>query len=147
MVSFDWKNSLLVQRQALRYNFLDIVSSQSTMHCALKMDIDEQCSEHVWQSTKDKLKKRIKTYNENASLFAEGKGCLNKSDLKDLEIDILYNLPAGYELTARYTTNYLQLKTIYEQRCKVPHKLPDWQDIKELCDQLPCFYKLTGLEG
>jgi len=29
---------------------------------------------------------------------------------------IIYNVPMGFKLGARVNTNYLQLKTIYEQR-------------------------------
>jgi hypothetical protein len=41
----------------------------------------------------------------------------------------------GLELTARITTNYLQLKTIYAQRHN--HKLEEWRDFCRFIESLP----------
>ena len=117
VVQFDWNNSLLIQRQVLRYHFLDIVSSQSTMHCALKMDIGEQVNYRVHPVIVETCEELIQGYNEAVTYGA------SPAELKERELELLYSLPSGYELTARYTTNYLQLKTIYLQRRG--HKLPE----------------------
>ena len=61
--------------------------------------------------------------------------------LKEARLEMLYNIPSGFELTAAMTTNYRQLKTIYQQRR--PHPLPDWQMFCDFCETLPRFLELT----
>ena len=51
--------------------------------------------------------------------------------LKHLYLEVLYNIPSGFELTARITTNYRCLLNIYNQRFN--HRLPEW---REFCDEL-----------
>lgn len=118
-----------------RYHFADIVSSQSKMHRILKMDIDKQCNEYVDEEIKSHLSDLIYTYNT--------------ANLRDQEYRevlfqrIIANTPMGLKLTARITTNYLQLKTIYKQRHA--HKLEEWRDI--FCPflfTLPSFKELVG---
>jgi len=46
------------------------------------------------------------------------------------------------ELTARMTTNYRQLKTIYAQRRN--HLLPDWQMFCDWIETLPYSELITG---
>ena len=53
---------------------------------------------------------------------------------------VLYNIPTGFELTARMTTNYRQLKTIYFQRKS--HKLPEWREFCHWIETLPMFKEL-----
>jgi hypothetical protein len=48
---------------------------------------------------------------------------------------LLYNLPSGLEITARMTTNYRQLKTIYQQR--KDHRLPEWREFCKWVETLP----------
>ena len=57
-------------------------------------------------------------------------------------LKLLYNIPSGFELTARMTTNYLQLKTIYVQRRH--HKLPCWQMFCDWIEELPYSEWITG---
>ena len=54
------------------------------------------------------------------------------------------NLPMGFELTVRVTTNYLQLKTMYTQR-KTHRLKEDWGAFAQWCDALPHFNELTGI--
>lgn len=136
-VQFNWKNSLLIQRQVLRYHFLDIVSSQSTMHRALQMDIGEQVNYRVHPVIIETCEELIQEYN-----YAVKHGA-SLAELKERELELLYSLPSGYELTARYTTNYLQLKTVYLQRRT--HKLPEWREFCAFIEQLPMFLTLTGI--
>ena len=67
----------------------------------------------------DIMKEKVAHYNE---LQAKDK---NDPRLKDLYLEILYSNPCGFKLTAKMTTNYRQLKTIYTQRRH--HRLPEWQ--------------------
>lgn len=66
---------------------------------------------------------------------------LETQDKEDY-LTLLYNIPSGLELTARITTNYLQLKTMYKQRRT--HRLPDWQVFCDWIETLPHSEWLTG---
>ena len=50
-------------------------------------------------------------------------------------LEILYTNPAGFELTARLTTNYRCLKNIYAQRKN--HRLPEWRVFCSWIESLP----------
>ena len=47
----------------------------------------------------------------------------------------MYNIPPGFELTARLTTNYRCLKNIWRQRRS--HKLPEWREFCKWIETLP----------
>ena len=66
---------------------------------------------------------------------------INPDEIKEARLEMLYNIPSGFELTAAMTTNYLQLKTIYQQRRH--HALPDWQMFCDWIETLPRFLELT----
>ena len=122
--------------EAERYHWLDFVSSCSTMHCITNMNIDKCCNSYVYRTTIDLLKRDIEDYN---SMTAEEK---NSDEGKELYLKILYNVPAGFELAARMTTNYLELKTIYRQRRN--HRLPDWHMFCDWVESLPDSHLITG---
>ena len=119
IAQFDLTLSEKAWPEAERYNWLSFVSSQSTMHCIMKLDLDEQCNEYVYECTKRQLKHDIEKYNECPS--------------EELFLQIIYNIPSGFRLTARMTTNYRQLKTIYDQRSK--HRLPEWREFCEFIEK------------
>lgn len=98
------------------------------MHKATDFDIDSQCSEYVHPE----IKKIIKT------LIAEYK----EAPTAEKELVILDSLPTGFLLTARMTTNYLQLKTIYRQRKM--HKHPYWRAFCKWIETLPYHTFITG---
>lgn len=122
--------------EAERYHWLDFVSSCSTMHCITNMNIDKCCNNYVYRTTIDLLKRDIEDYN---SMTAEEK---HSDEGKELYLKILYNVPAGFELAARMTTNYLELKTIYRQRRN--HRLPDWHMFCDWVESLPDSHLITG---
>ena len=95
--------------QFQRYHFKQIISSQSTMHRLRKMIKEGKFGFNPL--THNKI---ITSFI--ALVFDEG--------LTDEEL--AYSCPMGLELTARITTNYLQLKTMYNQRKN--HKLTEWRD-------------------
>lgn len=134
IVQFNLTLSLKAWLQAERYNWLDFVSSCSTMHCITKMDIRSQCNKYVWKTTINQLERAVIYYNS-----VENK---NSQEAKELFLNIIYNIPSGFELTARMTTNYLQLKTIYAQRRY--HKLPCWQMFCDWIEELPYSEWITG---
>ena len=130
-VQFDLQVPEYIWRQLDRYHFIDYVSSQSKMHRILKMDIDKACNKYVLDSTKETLKNLINTYNREVSDLGK----------KELFNHVIANTPSGLMLTARMTTNYLQLKSIINQRNN--HKMQEW---KYLCDwfkTLPMFEELV----
>lgn len=132
LVSFDLRFSIKAWTEMERYNFINFVSSQSTMHRIAEMNLTERCNNRVWPETIKNLYQCIKLYNE-----LEDK---SSTLAKEAYLEILYNIPVGLELTARMTTNYRQLKTIYFQRRN--HKLPEWVQFCAEVEELPYFKEL-----
>ena len=121
IVQFDltFSNKAWVELQ--RYHFIDFVSSQSTMHCITKFDLDKVYNEYVDKRIIGIVKELVTQYNSDPS--AEN------------YLKVLYSNPAGFQLTARMTTNYRCLKTIYSQRKN--HTLPEWRKFCEWITTLP----------
>lgn len=126
IVQFDLTLSLKAWTEAQRYHFLDFVSSQSTIHRITRLDVKRQCNSYVTEQSLQNLQQLIDEYNAD------------KTDEKYLKV--LYNIPTGFRLTARMTTNYRQLKTIYSQRKN--HRLPEWRAFCEWTESLPMFKEL-----
>lgn len=137
LVSFDLTFSLKAWIEAKRYHFLDFVSSQSTMHRITQMDLKKQCNKYVWHSTITELERAVVAYNALSDK--------NSTGAKEQLLAILYNIPSGLELTARMTTNYRQLKTIYSQRKY--HRLPEWRQFCEWIETLPNSHLLITNKG
>lgn len=129
VVQFDLTMSIKMSVEMERYHFIDFVSSQSTMHRITKLDVDASCNEYVDERAKELVRQKVRYYNEDPT--AEN------------YLKVLYNIPTGFCLTARMTTNYLQLKTIYAQRHN--HRLPEWRSFCEWILTLPRFKELTGI--
>lgn len=125
-VVFDLKWTVKASVELQRYHFIDFVSSQSTMHRISKFDLDGQYIKYVDQRIIDIMKEKQKAYNENPT--------------KEGYLELLYSNPCGFQLTAEMTTNYLQLKTMYNQR--KTHRLPEWQEFCKWCETLPYFSEL-----
>lgn len=128
IVQFDLTFSLKAWTEAQRYHFLDFVSSQSTMHRICKFDIEEQCNEYVHIGTISIVKGLVDCYNNDPT--------------PENYLRVLYNIPTGFRLTARMTTNYRQLKTIYQQR--KTHRLPEWREFCSWIESLPYSELITG---
>lgn len=120
-VNFDltFTNKAWVELE--RYRFIEFVSSQSTMHRISKFDLRAQYNEYV--------DKRI------IDIMEELKDRYNQTNDKEDYLRLLYSNPCGFELTARLTTNYRALKTVYSQRRS--HRLPEWRDFCSWIEQLP----------
>lgn len=130
----DFKLTNKVWVEAERYHFLDIISSQSTMHKIVKFDFDNSYIEYVDPRIIAIMKELKDEYNE---LLEKDP---NSGELKQKYLNILYSNPAGFMLTARITTNYRQLKTIYSQRKN--HRLPEWQI---LCEWMKYYLPISSL--
>ena len=128
--------------EAERYRFLEFVSSQSTMHRIAQFKLKEQCNRYVDDRIIDIVQKYIDEYNRLWSLpiptGETGAYAIRAEKLKELYLTILYNIPSGFQLTARVTTNYRCLLNIYNQRRD--HRLPEWREFcKEIKTTLPMF--------
>lgn len=130
IVQFDLTFSQKAWVELQRYHFIDFVSSQSTMHRIDRFDLDGQMNEWVDDAIKIRLKELVEAYREDGS--------------KDNFLRVIYNIPSGFQLTARMTTNYRQLKTIYFQR--KTHRLPEWREFCEWIEKLPYMRDFLGLE-
>lgn len=141
VVQFDltFSNKAWVELQ--RYHFIDFVSSQSTMHKITKFDIKQQCNRYVDPRIIDIVQDKINEYNRLNELNETNVFSKERQDImNELYLEILYNVPSGFQITAGMTTNYQQLKTIYQQRRH--HRLPDWQMFCDWCLTLPLFKEL-----
>ena len=126
IVQFDIYAPLYMWKQLQRYHFLDFISSQSTMHRLAKFDVKSQCVSDVDEVILNRYQVLLNQY-----IFSD-----NKPNWRTL----VASLPSGFILGATMTTNYRQLKTIYNQRKH--HKLNEWRMFCEWCEQLPYFKKL-----
>lgn len=140
IVQFDLTFSQKAWVELQRYHFVDFVSSCSTMHKLQNMNPRTQCNRYVDPRAIDVLNEKIAEYNRLLNVRKEGIA-VSDDTLKEARLEMLYNIPSGFELTAAMTTNYRQLKTIYQQRR--PHPLPDWQVFCDFCETLPRFLELT----
>lgn len=150
IVQFDLTFTNKAWVEAERYHFLDFVSSQSTMHRITKFDLDKAYIEYTDQRIVDIMKEKVAAYNElQEDIKArkeEGKDVTTLMDLATKQyLEILYSNPAGFRLTARMTTNYRQLKTIYHQR--KTHRLPEWRAFCDWIETLPHSDFLTETEN
>lgn len=147
-VNFDLTFSLKAWIEAERYRFLEFVTSQSTMHRITKFDIKKQCNEYVDDRIIDIVKEKVDQYNnillaiKTEEYLEHGYTLEQMQEMaKDAYLRVLYNVPSGFQLTARMTTNYRCLLNIYVQRHD--HRLPEWRKFCELLLELPYFKELV----
>lgn len=126
VVQFDLTFTVKAWTEAERYHFFDFVSSQSTMHKITKFDLSTAYIKYVDERIAKIMKEKIADYNEKPT--------------NEKYLEILYSNPCGFRLTARMTTNYRQLKTIYYQRKN--HRLPEWRTFCEWIETLPRFKEI-----
>ena len=128
LVSMDVTASNVWWLQFGRYHFAQIVSSQSKMHRLKQLAEDNVATELL-------INKEVTWLEAGVNLYKEG-----KID----ETTLIYSCPMGLQLTARVTTNYLQLRTIYNQRKH--HKLPEWRRFCGWIETLPLAKQLITME-
>lgn len=133
LVQLDVTAPLYWWKQAQRYHWFDYISSQSTMHCLLKFDIKSQCVDETNSEILDILKKLVDEYLEIPD---------TDETKKEKWRELVASLPCGFCLGASMTTNYQQLKTMFNQRKY--HKLKEWHVFCDWCLSLPRFSELTG---
>lgn len=146
-VAFDLTCTNKMWVEAERYRFLEFVSSQSTMHRITKFNLRNQYNEYTDVRVIEIMEEKVAQYNELAEQLKntppEQEYTIKM--LKDMMIqkylEILYTNPAGFELTARMTTNYRCLLNIYVQRHN--HRLPEWREFCQHLLRLPYFPELV----
>ena len=143
VVQFDWKFTPKLSVEVERYHFIDFISSQSTMHKITKFDLDKAYIKYVDKRCINVIKEKVEEYNKLATVVTTSDldSTIKHTELlKEKYLEILYSNPCGMFLTARMTTNYQQLKTIYQQRRN--HRLPEWQWYCDWIETLPHFKEL-----
>lgn len=144
IVQFDLTLSNKCWVEMQRYHFIDFVSSQSTMHRITSFDLTTSYNEYVDKRIIDIMTDKVYWYNSFKQTIEADNSLKAKleNDLERLYLEILYSNPAGFQLTARMTTNYRQLKTIYLQRKH--HRLPEWKEFCKFIETLPYSELITG---
>ena len=122
-VSFDIKYPNYFSPELQRYHFLDIVTSASKMHRLMMMAGNPDCyNKYVAPEIIDFMKNLVDEYNNDPSYTNF--------------MRVVSNCPLGIELFMRCSTNYMQLKNIYNQRKN--HKLKeDWGEFCNFIKSLP----------
>ncbi|MGL5713833.1 MAG: hypothetical protein ACRCX2_12495 [Paraclostridium sp.] len=90
----------------------------------------------IFLTEEDALKERESNYGRYVGI--------GKVKKKDIYMTIISSLPSGFEMEMEIVTNYLQLKTILDQRKY--HKLPDWHEFCNWIESLPNFKEFTTKE-
>ena len=140
IVQFDLSFTVKAWTEMQRYHFVDFVSSQSTMHRITQFNLDEAYNEFVDSRIIEIIKAKVERYNRLVAMKPEVDIPEYTQEIKDAYLEILYNNPCGFKLTAGMTTNYRQLKTIYHQR--KTHRLPEWREFCKWIETLPMFKEL-----
>ena len=143
IVQFDLTFTVKAWIEAERYHFFDFVSSQSTMHRITRFDLNKAYIEYVDPRIIEIMKEKVAEYNKLLAR-AEGGDDSVKDEMAQKYLEILYNNPCGFKLTARMTTNYRQLKGIYKQRKN--HRLPEWRTFCRWLETLPHSELITGVD-
>ena len=129
IIQFDLRYPEYFSPQLQRYHWIDIVSSQSKMHklTSRKLTVDD-FTQNVDRTIIDIINNLISEYNNvpTQTVFNQ----------------IISNLPSGYLKWMGISTNYLQLKTIYNQRKH--HKLSEWKKFCEWIETLPMSELIIG---
>jgi hypothetical protein len=148
-VNFDLTFTNKAWVEAERYRFFEFVSSQSTMHRITKFDLREQYNEYVDPRIIDIMEEKVEEYNKLQDYLKDEAHQLPEDELNNIKatltllyLQILYSNPAGFNLTARMTTNYRCLKNIYIQRKN--HRLPEWREFCKWIETLPYFEELIN---
>ena len=127
-VAFDISFTMKCMVEEERYHFFETVTCNSTMHRITKFDLDKAYCKYVDPRMIAVMKELVCNYNNDPT--------------DENMLRILYSNPAGFTYTMRITTNYRQLKTIYNQRWT--HRLPEWREFCEWITKLPNSFLIVG---
>jgi len=111
--------------QVQRYNWFNIVSSNSKMHRITEL-----------------VEKDYKHKENKTAMEVELCNIVEQYKNKEVSIDdVMDYVPMSFELWERATMNYLQLKAVYQQRRN--HKSREWQDFCDWIETLPLSFLIT----
>ncbi len=137
IVQFDVKYPQYWTPEAQRYHWLEIVSSQSKMHRLTTAGNKEEFYGMFNKYVNPEIIQIVQSY---CNLY---NGADTVEEKYEWFMKALSNLPMGYEMWMTCSSNYLSLKTIYNQRKN--HKLKeDWGAFIKMCKELPMFLDLIG---
>ena len=134
-VSFNMiiKFPLYWLKQYQRYNFTDVISSQSTMHKILEFDLKEMFSDKVDERCIAVIEELRDKYNNET----------DRDKKKDIWERIINSCPDGLHMCMGITMNYLQASSIINQRKN--HKLSEWsKDFVPYLQSLPYYDFFMG---
>lgn len=141
LLQFDLQLPEYIWRQLDRYHFIDYISSQSKMHRILQFDIDNMCNKYVSEEAIVQVKRWIEYYN-SYEMYVRHTEKIKLRNGEEIDFTkenifrmIIANCPCGLMLTARMSTNYLQLKSIINQRQN--HKMQEWRYLTDWFKTLP----------
>lgn len=120
LVTMDVTASNVWWLQCGRYHFIQNVSSMSKMHKLKAMRAAKD--EHMFHP-------KVSTVIQNEFFDDDVFSDVNEDE------ELSYSCPMGMLLTAHISTNYLQLRTVYEQRKN--HKLSEWRMFCNMISTLP----------
>ena len=144
-VAFDLTLTNKAWVEAERYRFLEFVSSQSTMHRITKFDLAGQYNKYVDPRAIVIMEEKKGQYNALSMILETAQNDKVREEIRgemrEKYLEMLYTNPAGFELTARMTTNYRCLLNIYIQRHD--HRLPEWREFCAQLLELPMFPELV----
>lgn len=136
IVQFDLQYPEYFSPQLQRYHWIDIISSQSKMHKIASRELTkDDFTEGTWMGAIDHVNMLIKIYNTPK---------VTKEQKEQVFKEIIGTLPSGYLKWMGISTNYLQLKTIYNQRKS--HKLEEWKYFCKWIESLPYSKDLILIE-
>lgn len=130
VVQFDLEITKQMWSEAQRYHYMEFCSSCSVIHKLKEFDLDNAYIEYVDPAIIERMKELQKEYNADPT--------------EENFLRMVYSNPTGIKLTARMTTNYRQLKTIYFQR--KDHKLPEWRTFCKWIETLPMMREFLKLD-
>ncbi len=123
IVQFDLIAPRYFYQELDTYHFHESVSSQSTMHCITKFDIDKMVDfRYIDEIILNRFKELVELYKDNP--------CEHNL------LIVKNNMPEGLHLCRGVSTNYAQIKTMALQRHS--HQLPEWRvDFMNWVKELP----------
>ncbi|HFL2571604.1 TPA: hypothetical protein ACG3GO_002539 [Clostridioides difficile] len=147
IIQMDLQWSEYMWRQWDRYHHNDYVSSQSKMHRLSKFNLDDMCNKYVDKNTINFLNELIHEYNNFEELKLNNSNNIILRNGEKVEVTketlwkiIISNCPSGLMLTARVTLNYLQIKSMINQREN--HKMEEWRILCDFFKTLPKYKEL-----
>lgn len=116
-----------------RYNFTDIISSQSTMHKILEFDLRDMFTDEVDERSIAIIEDLKEQYNNETDVEKK----------KKIWRKIINTCPDGLHMCMGITMNYLQASSIIKQR--EHHKLSEWsEDFVPFLKELPFYEFFLG---